>query len=121
MDTRHHPLQHQARQVSAGGSHSFARHADELAAIPGYLDNQSCDGSSDSFIFGDKHIEGYNLSYISPQELEQLFLDHYIDLEEQKQENKVLDIFEEIAAIFNRYEIGIKLQAKPYPSILSEL
>lgn len=125
MGYEHAPITHSLYQANEAMireiKETIAKHTDELNAIPEYLENHSCDGSRDSFIFGNKWIEGYNIKYISPEKLKELYLDHYIDLKECMQENKVLEIFGEVASIFNQHHVGITFKIDPsYIDIVSE-
>ncbi|MCR5566714.1 MAG: NUDIX domain-containing protein [Clostridiales bacterium] len=86
----------------------IASHEDDLKGIPSELNNGSCDGSMQQFVFGQKKIFALNISRTDPAEIKARNPGYYEGhIANMLHENLVMDIFEEIAAVFNRYHTGI--------------
>ncbi|MCR5566491.1 MAG: NUDIX domain-containing protein [Clostridiales bacterium] len=86
----------------------IASHEDDLKGIPSRLNNGSCDGSVQSFTFGQKKISALNISRTDLNEIKERnpgYCEEY--WANILHENMVLDIFEKIVSAFSRYNTGL--------------
>jgi len=80
----------------------------EINAIPTNLDNGSCDGDINLFIFNNKEIIAWNIEYSDIKKVKKKNSDYYEQYHENiKYENIVIDIFNDIVKVLRR--VGIKL------------
>ena len=88
-------------------------HKADLKKISSNLNNGSLDGSHDSFQFGKKKISSWNISRTDLSEVKQKNPDYYQEYQDNMiQENRVLDIYNEIISILNEFGIGLELKKK---------
>ena len=85
------------------------QHFSEIKDIPDDLNNDSCDGTLDYLRFGTKRISALNISMTNPKkapentEYEKRFYENMLH------ENKVLEIYDEIAKVISSYHLGVKM------------
>ena len=92
---------------------NYIFYAKVLKKISSNLNNGSLDGSHDSFQFGKKKISSWNISRTDLSEVKQKNPDYYQEYQDKMiQENRVLDIDNEIISILNEFGIGLELKKK---------
>ncbi len=86
------------------------KHQADINMFDKCLDNGSCDGTCNFFIFNGKRFITWNISYIDEEELKKNNLDYYKKYKSVvSQENKMLLIFDEIAEIFESQGVNLKI------------
>lgn len=89
------------------------KHKDELNRIPDKLNNRTLDGSHDCFRFGEKAISSWTIQRSDLLEVQRFNPSYYAKYEDNMiYENMVLDIYDEIAEIINRFGLGAELKIK---------
>lgn len=88
-------------------------HESEIKKIPGSLHNGTLDGSHDCFRFGKKEISSWTIKRTDLSKVKQRNPSYYKKYKDNMiYENMVLDIYNEIIEIINRFDIGISLRKK---------
>ncbi|MGG7175706.1 hypothetical protein ACQPV1_20755 [Clostridium neonatale] len=83
-------------------------YSDEINSIPTNLDNGSCDGDINLFIFNDKEIIAWNIKYSDIKKVQKKNPDYYEEYHKNiKYENIVIDVFNDIVKVLKI--VGIKL------------
>lgn len=123
-DTRRDCNQHLISQTSYDVSPAFVEeleqaletHWDEISSLPSRLHNGSLDGSYYIFRFKEKNISALNIIRTDLEEIKEnnpSYYEHY--LENMKQENAVLDLFDHMMAVFAQHHVTIPDFS--YPSV----
>jgi hypothetical protein len=88
-------------------------HKEDFKKIPDKLNNGTLDGSHDCFQFGKKTVSSWTIQRSNLLEMKQRNPEYYMQYKENMvHENMVLDIYNEIIAILNEYELGLNLTEK---------
>ena len=75
-----------------------------------HIDNCSCDGDGNFFIFNGKRIITWNIDYCDEDELKKINPDYYKEyLPVVKQQNKMIIIFAKISEILEKQGIDLKI------------
>ena len=88
-------------------------HKDDLSKISGNLNNGTLDGSHDYFQFGKKKISSWSIKKTDLNKVMKKNPGYYRQYKDNMiQENRVLDIYNEIISILNEFGIGLELKKK---------
>lgn len=100
-------------ELAAELEHVLIKHKKSLKTIPSNLSNGTLDGSHDCFQFGKKKISSWTIKRTDLEEVKQRNPRYYEAYRENMiAENLVLDIYNEMVNIINKYNLGLELKNK---------
>lgn len=89
----------------------LVKHENTLSNIPSRLSNGTLDGALDEFIFGKKKIIADNIKRTNIEEVKSRNPRYYEEYYENMiHENAIIDIYTEIIAIINNYNLNIDMR-----------
>lgn len=100
-------------ELAAELEHVLVKYKETLKIIPSKLNNGTLDGSHDCFQFGKKKISSWMIKRCDIEEVKQRNPRYYeVYKENMVVENIVLDIYNEMVHIINKYDLGLELKKK---------